>query len=60
MFGRPCQTTGVTEPGLLELTTAEIASELYISTNTVKSHIKKICHKLPIAVRRSAGPDSFS
>jgi len=36
------------------LTTAEIASELYISTNTVKSHIKHICHKLAAAHRGEA------
>jgi len=36
------------------LTTAEIASELYISTNTVKSHIKHICHKLAVGHRGEA------
>ena len=36
------------------LTTAEIASELYISTNTVKSHIKRICHKLAATHRSEA------
>jgi LuxR family maltose regulon positive regulatory protein len=36
------------------LTTAEIASELYISTNTVKSHIKHICHKLAAGHRGEA------
>jgi LuxR family maltose regulon positive regulatory protein len=36
------------------LTTAEIASELYISTSTVKSHIKNICHKLTAAHRGEA------
>ena len=36
------------------LTTAEIASELYISTNTVKSHVKNICHKLAAAHRGEA------
>jgi len=36
------------------LTTAEIASELHISTNTVKSHIKNICHKLTAAHRGEA------
>jgi LuxR family maltose regulon positive regulatory protein len=36
------------------LTTAEIASELYISTNTVKSHIKNICHKLSATHRGEA------
>jgi LuxR family maltose regulon positive regulatory protein len=36
------------------LTTAEIASELYISTNTVRSHIKSICHKLTAAHRNEA------
>ena len=36
------------------LTTAEIASELYISTNTVKSHIKHICHKLAATHRGEA------
>ena len=36
------------------LTTAEIASELYISTNTVKTHIKNICHKLAVGNRGQA------
>jgi len=36
------------------LTTAEIASELYISSNTVKSHIKHICHKLAAGHRGEA------
>ena len=36
------------------LTTAEIARELYISTNTVKSHIKHICHKLAASHRGEA------
>ena len=36
------------------LTTAEIASELYISANTVKSHMKNICHKLTAAHRGEA------
>jgi LuxR family transcriptional regulator, maltose regulon positive regulatory protein len=36
------------------LTTAEIASELFISTNTVKSHIKNICHKLATTHRGEA------
>jgi LuxR family transcriptional regulator, maltose regulon positive regulatory protein len=36
------------------LTTAEIASELYITTNTVKSHIKNICHKLAADHRNEA------
>jgi LuxR family transcriptional regulator, maltose regulon positive regulatory protein len=36
------------------LTTAEIASELSISTNTVKSHMKHICHKLAAAHRGEA------
>jgi LuxR family maltose regulon positive regulatory protein len=36
------------------LTTAEIASELYISSNTVKSHIKHICHKLAASRRGEA------
>ena len=36
------------------LTSAEIASELHISTNTVKSHIKHICHKLAATHRGEA------
>jgi LuxR family maltose regulon positive regulatory protein len=36
------------------LTTAEIASELYISANTVKSHVKHICHKLAATHRGEA------
>jgi LuxR family transcriptional regulator, maltose regulon positive regulatory protein len=36
------------------LTTAEIACELYISVNTVKSHMKNICHKLAAAHRGEA------
>jgi LuxR family maltose regulon positive regulatory protein len=36
------------------LTTTEIASELYISTNTVKSHIKHICYKLAATHRGEA------
>jgi LuxR family maltose regulon positive regulatory protein len=36
------------------LTTAEIASELYISINTVKSHLKSIYRKLAAAHRGEA------
>jgi LuxR family transcriptional regulator, maltose regulon positive regulatory protein len=36
------------------LTTAEIASEMYISTNTVKTHVKNICHKLAATRRGDA------
>ena len=36
------------------LTTGEIASELFISTNTVKSHIKNICYKLAATRRGEA------
>jgi LuxR family maltose regulon positive regulatory protein len=36
------------------LTTAEIANELHISTNTVKSHIRSACHKLTAAHRGEA------
>ena len=36
------------------LTTAEIASELYISINTVKTHIKNVCHKLTVSHRGEA------
>ena len=36
------------------LTTAEIATELYISTNTVKSHVKNVCRKLSATHRGEA------
>jgi LuxR family maltose regulon positive regulatory protein len=36
------------------LTTAEIASEMYISVNTVKSHLKSIYRKLAVAHRGEA------
>ena len=36
------------------LSTAEIAGEMYITANTVKSHIKHICHKLAAAHRGEA------
>jgi LuxR family transcriptional regulator, maltose regulon positive regulatory protein len=36
------------------LTTAETASELHISANTVKTHIKHICHKLTATHRGEA------
>ena len=36
------------------LTTAEVATELYISVNTVKTHIKNICYKLTAAHRGEA------
>jgi LuxR family transcriptional regulator, maltose regulon positive regulatory protein len=36
------------------LTTAEVASELYISVNTVKTHLKSIYRKLGAAHSREA------
>ena len=36
------------------LPTVEIASEMYVSVNTVKSHLKSICRKLGAATRNEA------
>jgi LuxR family maltose regulon positive regulatory protein len=36
------------------LTTAEIAAEMYVSVNTVKTHLKNIYRKLDVARRRDA------
>jgi LuxR family maltose regulon positive regulatory protein len=36
------------------LSTAEVASEMYISTNTVKSHLKSVFRKLGAAHRGEA------
>ncbi|SBW21255.1 hypothetical protein FDG2_1954 [Candidatus Protofrankia californiensis] len=36
------------------LTTAEIASEMFVSVNTVKTHLKSIYRKLDVARRRDA------
>jgi LuxR family maltose regulon positive regulatory protein len=36
------------------LSIAEIASELYLSVNTVKSHLKSINRKLAVSRRREA------
>ena len=39
-------------PGMM--TTAEVASEMYISVNTVKTHLKSIHRKLATGHRREA------
>jgi LuxR family maltose regulon positive regulatory protein len=36
------------------LSTAEVASEMYISVNTVKTHLRSICRKLAATNRREA------
>jgi LuxR family transcriptional regulator, maltose regulon positive regulatory protein len=36
------------------LSTAEIAEEMYLSVNTVKSHLKSIFRKLGVSHRREA------
>jgi LuxR family maltose regulon positive regulatory protein len=36
------------------LTTAEIAQEMFVSINTVKTHLKSIYRKLSVARRRDA------
>ena len=59
MLSRPAQSLSAKELEVLEhladlLTTEEIASAMFISVNTVKTHVRSILRKLAVSRRHQA------